>query len=208
MLPKKLKQLLLDGQRDTKCTLQPCQECIKDPCCRNPGYATFENTLEIYKAYEQGKLKREDGYEFIEKLTYKEFVLKYFNIAKHPVDESFVLFFPKIIIDDDELLDLTDKVGLPNIIETTNFLTKDKYIKNYGCVFGKRKITGKPDDVYKNCMLWSEERFDKITTHPIGCINNGTTKEFAEVRETLLHHFYPNSTKRFIEKEKEYESEL
>ena len=32
-------------------------------------------------------------------------------------------------------------------------------------------------------------------------INNGITKEFAEVRETLLHHFYPNSTKRFIEKE-------
>ena len=77
MFPKKLKQLLLDGQRDTKCTLQPCQECIKDPCCRNPGYETFS----------------------------------------------------------------------------------------------------------------------------IGRINNGITKEFTEVRETLLYHFYPNSIKRFIGKE-------
>ena len=29
------------------------------------------------------------------------------------------------------------------------------------------------------------------------CINNGCTKEFSETRETLVHHYYPNSNDKF-----------
>ncbi len=169
MLPDKLKQLLKYGQPDTFCT-QPCEKCIKDPCCKLPGYATFENTLEIYKVYKENKLKREDDVSFKKGLTFKQFVLQYFIPKMHPVDNSFILFHPKVI--------------------------KNKN-KNYGCIFCKRKIKNDSNDVYKNCMLWSEDRFDKITTFPIGCINNGCSKEFIETRETLIHHFYPNSHDNF-----------
>lgn len=169
MLPDKLKQLLKYDQPDTFCT-QPCEKCIKDPCCKSPGYATYENTLEIYKLYKMNKLQREDDVVFKKNLSYKDFMTIYFDINPHPLDNSFFRFHPKVIKNNN---------------------------KNYGCIFCKRKIKDDPNDVYKNCMLWSEERFDKITSLPIGCINNGCTKEFSETRETLVHHYYPNSNDKF-----------
>ena len=170
MLPFNLSKFLR-SDANTFCS-QPCEKCIKSPCCRSPGYATYENTLEIYELYKENKLIREDDISFKPGLTYKQFVLQYFIPWVHPLDNSFILFHPKVIKNNK---------------------------KNYGCIFCKRKIKDDPGDVYKNCMLWSEERFNKITSLPIGCINNGCTKEFSETRETLVHHYYPNSNDKFTE---------
>ena len=74
MLPNELKQFLIDGQKSTKCTDQPCQECIKDPCCTNPGPASLENVIEIYKLYKQNKLP------FPKDLSFKKLVEKYIKV--------------------------------------------------------------------------------------------------------------------------------
>lgn len=168
MLPSDLKELL-NSDLNTLCT-QPCERCIKNPCCKTPGYATYENTLIIYKLYKMNKLQREDDVTFKSDLSYKEFITTYFTVDPHPLDESFLRFHPKVIRNQEH---------------------------NWGCVFCKRKIKDNPNDVYKNCMLWSEKRYTEISSLPIGCVNNDCTKEFAETRETLVHHHYPNSHANF-----------
>ena len=92
MLHDEFKQFLIDGQKNTKCTDQPCQECIKDPCCINPGPASLENVIEIYKLYKQNKLP------FPKDLSFKEFVEQYFTIHEHPTDKTFVIFNLKLLL--------------------------------------------------------------------------------------------------------------
>ena len=191
MLPNELKQFLIDGQKSTKCTDQPCQECIKDPCCTNPGPASLENVIEIYKLYKQNKLP------FPKDLSFKEFVEQYFTIHEHPTDKTFVIFQPKVIATDGTLVDLNNTVGFPVFLKPPNDIP---ITINYGCVFNKKKITGKPADVYKTCMLWSEDRFDEVTTLPIGCINNCIIKGFANKRTELINKYYPNSSIKYHDK--------
>ena len=169
MLPIELKNLLLEQQEKSNCTEQPCKSCLDNPCCLNPGHATYENTLKIYELYKNGNLKREDETEYTENLSYKEFVRNYFDEWIHPEDDSFILFYPK---------------------------TLEKNGKNFGCIFNKRAIKT-PKDNFKNCLLWSEDRFDKITTLPLGCITNGGSKDFANKREFLTNYFYSNSRSKF-----------
>ena len=101
------------------------------------------------------------------------------------------------IATDGTLVDLNNTVGFPVFLEPPNDIP---ITINYGCVFNKKKITGKPADVYKTCMLWSEDRFDEVTTLPIGCINNCIIKGFANKRTELINKYYPNSSIKYHDK--------
>lgn len=154
-------------QKNSRCTPQPCQPCLKNPCCKIPGWATLENVEDIYLKYKKGQLVREDEIKFKSNLNFKQFIEEYFNIKTHNVIENFCVFFPKTI-------------------------------GNFGCVFNKRKIINNEDN-YKNCMLWNEDRYDKHTEFPLGCISNGNSVKECEELYSIYNKNYKNSFGRLME---------
>ena len=164
---KKVTEKLHDLQKKSKCTSQPCQSCLKSPCCKDPGYATLENVENIYLKYVNNELVREDDIKFKTNLTFKEFIQEYFNIKTHDTIENFCIFFPKTI-------------------------------GNFGCVFNKRKIV-KNEDNFKNCLLWDEERYNKNTAFPLGCINNGSSVNDREDLFSIYNKIFSNSLERLME---------
>ena len=163
----KITEKLHELQKKSKCTPQPCSSCLKNPCCKDPGYATLENVENIYSKYLDNGLVREDEITFKPHLTFKEFIQEYFHVKTHDIIENFCIFFPKTI-------------------------------GNFGCVFNKRKIINNEDN-FKNCLLWTEERFDKNTTFPLGCINNGASVQDREDLFLIYNKVYNNSFGRLME---------
>ena len=163
----KITEKLHELQNKSKCTPQPCSSCLKNPCCKDPGYATLENVENIYSKYLDNGLVREDEITFKPHLTFKEFIQEYFHVKTHDIIEDFCIFFPKTI-------------------------------GNFGCVFNKRKIINNEDN-FKNCLLWTEERFDKNTTFPLGCINNGASVQDREDLFLIYNKVYNNSFGRLME---------
>ena len=163
----KITEKLHELQKKSKCTPQPCSSCLKNPCCKDPGYATLENVENIYSKYLDNGLVREDEITFKPHLTFKEFIQEYFHVKTHDIIEDFCIFFPKTI-------------------------------GNFGCVFNKRKIINNEDN-FKNCLLWTEERFDKNTTFPLGCINNGASVQDREDLFLIYNNVYNNSFGRLME---------
>ena len=163
----KITEKLHELQKKSKCTPQPCSSCLKNPCCKDPGYATLENVENIYSKYLDNGLVREDEITFKPHLTFKEFIQEYFHVKTHDIIEDFCIFFPKTI-------------------------------GNFGCVFNKRKIINNEDN-FKNCLLWTEERFDKNTTFPLGCINNGASVQDREDLFLIYNKVYNNSFGRLME---------
>ena len=164
---KKVTEKLYELQKNSKCTPQPCQSCLKNPCCKDPGYATLENVENIYLKYVNNELVREDDIKFKTGLTFKEFIQEYFNIKTHDTIENFCIFFPKTL-------------------------------GNFGCVFNKRKIINNKDN-FKNCLLWDEERFNKNTAFPLGCINNGSSDKDREDLFSIYNKIFNNSFGRLME---------
>jgi len=164
---KKVTEKLHELQKKSNCTSQPCQSCLKSPCCKDPGYATLENVENIYLKYVNNELVREDDIKFKSDLSFKEFIQEYFNIKTHDTIENFCIFFPKTI-------------------------------GNFGCVFNKRKIV-KNEDNFKNCLLWNEERYNKNTAFPLGCINNGSSVKDREDLFLIYNKIFSNSLERLME---------
>jgi hypothetical protein len=164
---KKVTEKLQELQKKSKCTSQPCQSCLKSPCCKDPGYATLENVENIYLKYVNNELVREDDIKFKSDLSFKKFIQEYFNIKTHDTIENFCIFFPKTI-------------------------------GNFGCVFNKRKIV-KNEDNFKNCLLWNEERYNKNTAFPLGCINNGSSVKNREDLFLIYNKIFSNSLERLME---------
>ncbi|RZD42482.1 MAG: hypothetical protein CXT73_02960 [Methanobacteriota archaeon] len=164
---KKVTEKLQELQKKSKCTSQPCQSCLKSPCCKDPGYATLENVENIYLKYVNNELVREDNIKFKSDLSFKKFIQEYFNIKTHDTIENFCIFFPKTI-------------------------------GNFGCVFNKRKIV-KNEDNFKNCLLWNEERYNKNTAFPLGCINNGSSVKDREDLFLIYNKIFSNSLERLME---------
>jgi hypothetical protein len=164
---KKVTEKLQELQKKSKCTSQPCQSCLKSPCCKDPGYATLENVENIYLKYVNNELVREDDIKFKSDLSFKKFIQEYFNIKTHDTIENFCIFFPKTI-------------------------------GNFGCVFNKRKIV-KNEDNFKNCLLWNEERYNKNTAFPLGCINNGSSVKDREDLFLIYNKIFSNSLERLME---------
>ena len=155
-------------QEKSKCTSQPCQSCLKEACCKDPGYATLENVEYIYSKYLNNELVREDKIKFKPNLSFKDFVHENFIIKTHDTIDNLVIFFPKTI-------------------------------GNLGCVFNKRKIVQNKDN-YKNCLLWSEKRFNEFTSFPLGCINNNISIQDREDIFLIYNKFYNNSFERLMKK--------
>ena len=163
---KKVTEKLHELQKKSKCTPQPCQSCLKNPCCKDPGYATLENVENIYLKYVNNELVREDDIKFKTNLTFKEFIQEYFNIKTHDTIKNFCIFFPKTL-------------------------------GSFGCVFNKRKIINNKDNV-KNCLLWNEERFNKNTAFPLGCINNDASIQDREDLFLIYNKIFNNSFGRLM----------
>jgi hypothetical protein len=161
-----ISEKLVQLQKKSKCTPQPCQSCLKNPCCRHPGYATLENVEKIYLKYVDGELVREDNIKFKSNLTFKEFIEEYFNIKTSDTIDNFCVFFPKTL-------------------------------GNFGCVFNKRKIVDNKDN-FKNCLLWDEDRFNKNTAFPLGCINNGASVQDREELFSIYNKNFSNSVERLM----------
>ncbi|MHC4198819.1 MAG: hypothetical protein ACYSU0_02440 [Planctomycetota bacterium] len=174
------------------------------------GFAILENVVLIYDAYEEGLLMRED-YEFPTELSFKDFVLRYFDILQMPTGRAFwrknvLCFYPRSLSAEDEPIALP-RVG--NVYETRGELFHRNPWLNKGCVFLTRRVPHWPEDdgdETRGCILHSDKCLTHVTAKPIDCVFYGCseplqprtpTQEMSRKWHRALAVSFPESVARF-----------
>jgi hypothetical protein len=170
-------------------------------CCRQPGFAIFENTVKIYEKYLNGLLKRDD-FVFDAGLNYKEFIKKYFDVVLY-TDTKFFVFFPKIVISENQLLS-TPPFG--SYYQNRDYIHQNNpWIKNFGCVFQNRKRIKHGEDI--KCILHDINTEKEVSAKPIDCLYLSCTPNQVVVNPTaeetnewfkLLNELFPEGETKYI----------
>ncbi len=142
--------------------ISPCESCNSN-CCVAPGFAIFENVIEIYEIYKSEKLKRID-YTFESNLTLSQFVLNYFDRVL--MANKLLIFFPKMLNKDKKLISVPPSIPQWNYWDNRNNIRKID--KSYGCIFLER-LRMENDSKNIKCILHSDKQ-NEINQKPVDCL--------------------------------------
>ena len=213
----RLPQELLDQIADYHAGGISPQDCLacSSPCCAHGGFAILENVIEIYERYRRGKLQRTD-YSFLQNLTFREFVLEYFDVYRHDVPdtdpcESIVLFHMRSLSPDGHTISIPPVATVAEYCRARNAFFEANAWMNTGCVFLSHKLSAWPNDDHhagRHCILHETESSTQITAKPIDCVFHTCntpktarqpTSEQSDSWLAALARQYPRSVERFRE---------
>ena len=190
-------------------------DCIacSSVCCSRGGLALLENVVLIYERYREGLIKRDD-FSFAPGLTFKQFIIKYFDIYCFQAGnilrrKKLLLFQTKVLTEDNRLISIPAEPGRYTGSRMEEESRPEKEAR--GCVFLSNKSPNWPEDdgdKSRHCILHREHFDTHITEKPIDCVfftcssplqvkvpQNRTARKWIN----MLAEAYPDSMDRFGE---------
>ena len=208
-LPEKIIKIHEEYHRDG-ITGADCISC-SSTCCSRGGLALLENVVLIFEKYKKDLLRRTD-FSFVPGLTFKKFIIKYFDIYCFQTGNIFrrknlLLFHTKVVTKENRLVSIPAVPGR----YTGNRLEEESKPEKAarGCVFLSNKSPDWPEqdgDTSRHCLLHSYHFNTHITEKPIDCVfftctsplqAKAPAKRIAEQWISALANAFPESMERF-----------
>jgi len=189
-----------------------CVSC-SSVCCSRGGFALLENIVLIYERYKKRLIKRED-FNFEAGLSFKRFVVKYFDIYSFQTGrifrrKSLLLFHTRVLTEDKRLISIPAVVGKYSGSRMEEETRPEKEAR--GCIFLSKKSPNWPEDdgdISRKCLLHSEHFATHITEKPLDCVfftctsplqPKATENRVAKAWIESLAKAFPDSMEKFAE---------